>query len=348
MTIGFAAYEPSGPFRPYEFTRRSLTAEDIRLDIDYAGICHSDIHQARGEWGHARFPMVPGHEIVGRVTEVGAAVTKFKVGDAVGVGVYIDSCRSCPPCLSGMTHFCDRGMIETYNGVERDGKSPTYGGYSTDYVISEKYAIRLPERMLMAEVAPLLCAGITLYSPLRHWKVGEGSQVAVMGLGGLGHIGVKFATAMGAQVTVLSHSPGKREDALRLGAIDFIVPSPKDRIYRRFDLILNTVSAAIDIEPYLQMLRIDGTMVCIGLPGKPYEVRVGTLLNGRRSLAGSMIGSVDECQEMIDFAAQHSIASDIEVIDPERIDEAFDRTVRSDVRYRFVIDIKAWRSKQPR
>lgn len=348
QSTGFAAYEAGGEIKEFSFQRRTVGDSDIRLEIDFAGICHSDIHQARGEWGKARYPMVPGHEIVGRVVEIGANVSRFKIGDPVGVGVYIDSCRKCEPCLSGNSHFCDRGVSETYNSYEQDGQTPTYGGYSSDYVIDEAYAIALPDQMHRAAAAPLLCAGITLYSPLKHWQAGPGVKVAIMGLGGLGHIGVKFAVAMGAEVTVLSHSPSKREDALRFGAKDFVVLNGEDRRYREFDLILNTVSADMDLEPYLQMLKIDGTMVCIGLPGKPYSVRAGTLLNGRRSLAGSMIGSVQECQEMIDFAHRHELLSEIEVIDPDRINEAFDRTVRSDVRYRFVIDIRNWRQSLPR
>lgn len=343
MTNGFAAYEANAPLKPFTFERRPMTDRDIRLEIDFAGICHSDIHQARGEWGPANYPMVPGHEIVGRVVEIGQSVTRFKVGDPVGVGVYIDSCRKCSACLAGNSHYCDQGMVGTYNALERDGVTPTYGGYSTDYVLDGDYAISLPESMLKPETAPLLCAGITLYSPLRHWKAGAGSKVAVMGLGGLGHIGVKFAAAMGAEVTVISHSESKREDAYRLGATDFLLVGKDEKNNRRFDIMLNTISAEIEIEPYLQMLRIDGTMVCIGLPGKPYAVSAGTLLSSRRSLAGSMIGSVAECHEMIDFAHRHNIGSDVEVIAPESINEAYDRTVRSDVRYRFVIDIKAWR-----
>ncbi len=345
-TIGFAAYEAGGDIKEFVFNRRALGDFDIRLEIDYAGICHSDIHQARGEWGKARYPMVPGHEIVGRVIETGSKASRFKIGDSVGVGVYIDSCRQCEPCLTGHSHFCDRRVTETYNSLEQDGQTPTFGGYSTDYVIDEAYAIALPAQMHVAAAAPLLCAGITLYSPLKHWQAGPGTKVAVMGLGGLGHIGVKFAVAMGAEVTVLSHSPSKREDALRLGAKQFVVLGEDENSYRKFDLILNTISADIDLEPYLQMLKIDGTLVCIGLPGKPYSVRAGTLLNGRRSLAGSMIGSVKECQEMIDFSHQYGLLSEVEVIEPQQINEAFDRTVRSDVRYRFVIDIRNWRQSR--
>lgn len=348
MTTGFAARSAGAALEKFTFTRRELGQRDIRLEIDYAGICHSDIHQARGEWGRARYPMVPGHEIVGRVVAVGDEVRRFKIGDAVGVGVYIDSCRECDPCRSGASHFCDKGMIETYNSIERDGVTPTFGGYSTDYLLDENYAVRLPEDFLKAEVAPLLCAGITLYSPLNHWNVGPGSEVAVLGLGGLGHIGVKLAVAMGARVTVISHSASKEADAYRLGADRFLLMTDELRLRREFDLILNTVSAELDIERYLQALRIDGTLVCIGLPGLPYSVRAGTLLDGRRSIAGSMIGSIAESEEMIAFAHRHGVTSEIELISPESINEAFDRTVRSDVRYRFVIDIKSWRESQPR
>jgi uncharacterized zinc-type alcohol dehydrogenase-like protein len=348
MTDAYAAYQAGELLRPFSFERRALTPTDIRLEIDYSGVCHSDIHQARGEWGRARYPMVPGHEIVGRVVETGSSVSRFQVGNGVGVGVYIDSCRECEPCLSGLSHFCDRGMIETYNSLERDGETPTYGGYSTDYVIDEKYAILLPNEFLRPEVAPLLCAGVTLYSPLRHWGVQRGSSVAVLGLGGLGHIGVKFAVTMGADVTVISHSPEKEADAYRLGASSFLVIQEGSQLRRQFDLILNTVSAEINIEHFLQMLRINGTMVCIGLPGKPFEVRAGTLLDGRRSLAGSMIGSVSESEEMIRFASANGILSEIELIKPSEINEAFERTVKSDVRYRFVIDIKTWRESLQR
>lgn len=347
-SIGFAAYEAGGEIKEFTFKRKVVGDTDIRLEIDYAGICHSDIHQARGEWGKAHFPMVPGHEIVGQVIEIGSKVSRFKVGDSVGVGVYIDSCRNCEPCLSGNSHFCDRGVTETYNSFDRRSQNPTYGGYSSDYVIDEAYAIALPKEMHLAEAAPLLCAGITLYSPLKHWQAGPGTKVAVMGLGGLGHIGVKFAAAMGAEVSVLSHSPSKREDALRLGAKEFVLMNGEDRRYREFDLILNTISADIELEPYLQMLKIDGTLVCIGLPSKPYAVRAGTLLNGRRSLAGSMIGSVKECQEMINFSNTHRLLSEVEVITPNEINSAFDRTVNSDVRYRFVIDIRSWRQSLQR
>lgn len=338
---GLAALRPGGPLKPYEFERRTLGESDVAFKITYAGICHSDIHQVREEWGPALFPMVPGHEIVGIVSEVGSAVDKFKIGDRIGVGVFIDSCRNCPPCKSGLQQYCDEGMTGTYNGYERDGKTIAFGGYSTGFVVNQDYAVTIPENLDMAGVAPLLCAGITLYSPIRHFKVGPGMQVAVMGLGGLGHMGVKFAAALGAEVTVISHSSNKREDALRMGAQDFkVVKSSEDLkdLNRKFDLVLNTVSALIDINAYLNILKIDGTMVIIGLPDSPYSVSAGALLNGRKSLTGSMIGGMPELQEMINFAGQHNIVSDIELVKADYVEKAYERTVASDVRYRFVID----------
>lgn len=333
--------EAKQPLVPYEFDRRELGAHDVALDIAYAGICHSDIHQAREEWGPAIFPMVPGHEIAGTVTSVGSSVTKFKVGDRIGVGVFVDSCRSCENCKKGLQQYCLEGMTGTYNQLERDGKTVAMGGYSNYFVINEDYAVHIPDNLPLEGVAPLLCAGITLYSPIKHWKVDAGKKVAVMGLGGLGHMGVKFAVAMGAEVTVLSHSPEKKDDALAMGAHHFI--STKDKAIfneyaKNFDLILNTVSAEIDIDLYLQLLKLDGTLVVIGLPGKPYSVHVGTLLNGRRSIAGSMIGGIPELQEMLNFCGENSIVSDVEVIKADYINDAYERTVASDVKYRFVID----------
>lgn len=338
---GLAALRPGGPLEGYEFERRSTGAKDVAFQITHAGICHSDIHQVREEWGPALFPMVPGHEIVGLVTEIGSAVKKFKVGDRIGVGVFIDSCRECEPCRNGLQNYCDKGMTGTYNGYERDGKTIAFGGYSTGFVINEDYAVTIPNNLELAGVAPLLCAGITLYSPIRHFKVSKDSQVAVMGLGGLGHMGVKFAHALGAKVTVLSHSENKRQDALNMGANEFIVIKSADDLKplrRRFDLILNTVSALIDINPYLGTLKIDGTMVIIGLPDQPFKVSAGALLEGRKSLTGSMIGGIPELQEMLDFAGKHNIVSDVEIISAKYANTAYERTVASDVKYRFVID----------
>jgi uncharacterized zinc-type alcohol dehydrogenase-like protein len=285
--------------------------------------------------------MVPGHEIAGTVTKVGSAVTKFKVGDLIGVGVFVDSCRKCDNCKAGLQQYCAESMTGTYNGYERDGKTVAMGGYSNYFVINEDYAVTIPTNLPLEVVAPLLCAGITLYSPIKHWKVGPGKKVAVMGLGGLGHMGVKFAVAMGAEVTVLSHSPSKEKDALAMGAHHFL--STKDeKIFaeheKEFDVILNTVSAELDINLYLNLLKLHGTLVVIGLPGKPYAVHVGSLVNGRRSIGGSMIGGIPELQEMLNFCGDHKIVSDVEVIKADYINEAYTRTIASDVKYRFVID----------
>jgi uncharacterized zinc-type alcohol dehydrogenase-like protein len=343
QTRGYAALEAKAPLVPYEFQRREIGPFDVGFTIEFSGICHSDIHQAREEWGPALFPMVPGHEIAGRVTKVGDQVTKFKVGDAIGVGVFIDSCRRCSNCSRGLQQYCLEGMTGTYNGYERNSKKIAFGGYSNYFVIEEGYAVRIPSNLDLSGVAPLLCAGITLYSPIKHWRVGPGSKVAVMGLGGLGHMGVKFAVALGAEVTVLSHSANKESDARAMGAHNFVLTKKEEwhrELTKKFDLILNTVSADVDLEPYLNTLATDGTLVIIGLPGKPYSVNAGTMLNGRRSIAGSMIGGMPELQEMLDFCGVHNILSDVEVIDPSYINEAYERTVASDVKYRFVIDAK--------
>ena len=340
-TRGYAVLEAKAPLQPFTFERRALREGDIAFDITYAGICHSDIHQAREEWGPAIFPMVPGHEIVGLVTAIGAGVTKFAIGDRVGVGVFIDSCGTCENCQAGAQQYCLDGMTGTYNGLERDGTTVAMGGYSNKFVIDQDYALKVPESLDMTGVAPLLCAGITLYSPLRHWKAGPGSKVGVIGLGGLGHMGVKFAAAMGAEVTVFSHSAGKEADAKRMGATHFVVtkdPKVFEELSESFDLILNTVSAELDINQYLGLLKLNGTLVVIGLPGEPYQVSAFNLLRLRRSLAGSMIGGLPEIQEMLDFCAEHNIVSDVEVIKADYINEAYERTVASDVKYRFVID----------
>jgi len=340
-TRGYAVLEANAPLQPFTFARRDLRDGDIAFDITYAGICHSDIHQAREEWGAAIFPMVPGHEIVGIVTAVGPGVTKFAVGDRVGVGVFIDSCRTCENCLAGQQQYCLKGMTGTYNEYERDGTTVALGGYSNKFVIDQDYALKVPANLEMSGVAPLLCAGITLYSPLRHWGAGPGKKIGVIGLGGLGHMGVKFAAAMGAEVTVFSHSAGKEADAKRMGATHFVVtkdPSVFAELSESFDLILNTVSAELDINQYLGLLKLNGTLVVIGLPGKPYEVTAFSLLRLRRSLAGSMIGGLPELQEMLEFCAANNIVSDVEIISADYINTAYERTVASDVKYRFVID----------
>jgi uncharacterized zinc-type alcohol dehydrogenase-like protein len=345
ISKGYAVKSAKAPLENYSFERRELREKDVQLEILYAGICHSDIHQAREEWGPAIFPMVPGHEIVGKVTAVAAGVSKFKVGDLIGVGVFVDSCRKCDSCKAGLEQYCIEGMTGTYNTYERDGKTVAMGGYSDSFVIDEDYAVHVPANLDLTGVAPLMCAGITLYSPLKNWKAGPGKKVGVIGLGGLGHMGVKFAVALGADVTVFSHSPAKESDAKSMGAHHFVstkdVDNPK-KLEKQYDLLLNTVSADIDLEPYLQMLKLDGTLVVIGLPGKPYAINAGTLLGQRRSLSGSMIGGIAQLQEMLNFCGEKSIVSDVEVIKADYINTAYDRTVASDVKYRFVIDAKTF------
>ena len=340
---GYAVLEASKPLVPFTFTRRELRPADIAVAIEYAGICHSDIHQAREEWGPAIFPMVPGHEIAGVVSAIGSAVTKFKVGDRIGVGVFIDSCRECSSCKAGLEQYCTQGMTGTYNGYERDGKTVAQGGYSDSFVVDQDYAMTIPSNLDMAGVAPLLCAGITLYSPLKNWGAGKGKKVGIIGLGGLGHMGLKFSAALGAHTTVFSHSPSKEKDARAMGADDFVVtknPEALAKLPKDFDLILNTVSADMNLTPFVDLLQLDGTLVLIGLPGKPYEINTPSLLGQRRSISGSMIGGIAETQEMLDFCGKHNILSEVEVIEPTYINEAYERTVKSDVKYRFVIDTK--------
>ncbi len=340
---GYAVLEASKTLVPFTFTRRELRPADVAVAIEYAGICHSDIHQAREEWGPAIFPMVPGHEIAGVVSAIGSAVTKFKVGDRIGVGVFIDSCRECSSCKAGLEQYCTQGMTGTYNGYERDGKTVAQGGYSDNFVVDQDYAVKIPSNLDMAGVAPLLCAGITLYSPLKNWGAGKGKKVGVIGLGGLGHMGLKFSAALGAHTTVFSHSPSKEKDARAMGADDFVVtkdPEALAKLPKDFDLILNTVSADMNLTPFVDLLQLDGTLVLIGLPGKPYEINTPSLLGQRRSISGSMIGGIAETQEMLDFCGKHNILSEVEVIEPTYINEAYERTVKSDVKYRFVIDTK--------
>jgi alcohol dehydrogenase (NADP+) len=341
-TKGYAAVAAKTPLGPFSFERRDVRDDDVAIEIKYCGICHSDIHQARDEWGRSTFPMVPGHEIAGVVTAVGKQVTKYKAGDRVGVGCFVDTCGQCAECRRGLEQYCQRGMVFTYNGAEYDG-TPTMGGYSDKIVVKEHYFLRMPDNLPLEGCAPLLCAGITLYSPLRHWQAGPGKRVAIVGLGGLGHMGVKIAHAMGAEVTVLSHSLKKQADAKRLGADHFYATSDAatfEQLARRFDLMVNTVSANLDWNQYLNLLRTDGTLVVVGVPDQPPPPVVAfSLLRGRRSLAGSMIGGIPETQEMLDFCGNHGLTSDIEVIPIQKVNEAYDRVVASDVRYRFVIDM---------
>jgi uncharacterized zinc-type alcohol dehydrogenase-like protein len=339
-TAAYAAHNPTDPLVPWSLDRRDPKPNDVLIEILYCGVCHSDLHQARDEWGGSNYPMVPGHEIVGTVQAVGEKVTKWQPGDTVGVGVFVDSCRHCPNCLAGDEQYCDEGMTGTYNAYERDKVTPTYGGYSTQIVVDENYIVSIPEELDLKATAPLLCAGITTYSPLRHWKIGPGMKVAVVGLGGLGHMGVKFAKALGAEVTVISHSQKKADDAKRLGAEDFIATNEPEffkKNARRFDFILNTISADHSYNDYLGMVALNGTMCLVGLPN-PQNVGAFPLVGRRRSLAGSMIGGIKETQQMLDFCAEHGIVSDVEVIPVSYINEAYERMLRSDVRYRFVID----------
>jgi uncharacterized zinc-type alcohol dehydrogenase-like protein len=339
---GYAALKAKASLVPFTFERRDPREHDVELKIEYCGICHSDIHQARDEWGGAAFPMVPGHEIAGKVTKVGSKVTKFKVGDSVGVGCFVDSCRHCEHCERGLEQYCKEGMTLTYNGVERDGKTPTQGGYSSHIVVDENYVLRMPKNLPLDAAAPLLCAGITLYSPLMHWKAGPGKKVAIVGLGGLGHMGVKIAHALGADVTVLSQSNKKKEDAKRLGADHFYATAEAgtfEKLAGTFDLIICTVGANIDWNQYLSLLKLDGSMVVVGIPEHPATVHAFSLIGGRHSLAGSGIGGIKETQEMLDFCAKHGIACDIEKIPVQKVNEAYERVIKSDVRYRFVIDM---------
>jgi uncharacterized zinc-type alcohol dehydrogenase-like protein len=336
----YATPAPKAPFEKTTIKRRDVGPKDVRIDIKYAGICHSDIHTGRGEWGEALFPLVPGHEIAGVVAEVGSAAGKHKVGDQVGVGCMVDSCRECEHCKLGLEQYCMNGNVGTYNAIGRGGQ-PTHGGYSQQIVVDEDFVLRIPDAIPLDRAAPLLCAGITMFSPLNHWKAGPGTHVAIVGMGGLGHVGVKIAHAMGAEVTVLSQTLSKKEDGLRFGADHYYATEDRatfKSLRNSLDLIVNTVSAAVPMARYLSMLRLDGTMVNVGAPSEPLEVPVSALMSNRRRFAGSGIGGIPETQQMLDFCAQHGIGAEIETIGGEDIDAAWDRVVASDVRYRFVID----------
>jgi uncharacterized zinc-type alcohol dehydrogenase-like protein len=335
------------PIAPMTIERREPRARDVVVDIQFCGVCHSDIHQARDEWSGARFPMVPGHEIIGRVVHVGGEVSTLQVGDMAGVGVFVDSCRACAPCTGGLEQFCEKGPAFTYNSTEMDRKTPTFGGYSTSVVVDERYAFRIPAGLDPAAAAPLLCAGITTYSPLRQYGCKPGDRVGVVGLGGLGHMAVKLAVSMGASVTVLSTSESKAADARRLGATDFAVTrggAAFDRLARQLDLLIDTVSAPHDYDAYLELLRPCGTMAIVGIPSTPTPLRAGALINGNRRLAGSMIGGLAETREMLDHCAKHGVVADVEVIPVQKINEAYERVLKSDVRYRFVIDVASLRA----
>jgi len=341
-TRSYAAQDAKSDLAPWNFERREVGPHDVQFDIQFCGVCHSDLHQIKNDWGEGIFPMVPGHEIVGKVIKVGSHVKKFKVGDLAGTGCLVDSCRTCANCHEGLEQFCQNGMVGTYNSYERDGKTPTYGGYSNTIVVHEDFVLHVSDKLPLAAVAPLLCAGITTYSPLRHWKVGKGHKLAVLGLGGLGHMAVKFGVAFGAEVTVLSTSPSKEQDAKKLGAHKFVVTSNEEQLKSvagYFDFILDTVSAPHDLNLYLSLLKVNGTHICVGVPPTPYQLHVFSLIGGRRSLAGSLIGGLPETQEMLDYCAENGIVSDIEMIAMKDIHKAYDRMIKGDVRYRFVIDM---------
>jgi uncharacterized zinc-type alcohol dehydrogenase-like protein len=341
-TKAYAAQNEHTPLAPWTFERREVGPHDVQFDILFCGVCHSDLHQIKNDWFPGIFPMVPGHEIVGRVVKVGDHVKKFKIGDLAGTGCLVDSCRVCENCQQDLEQYCLNGSSQTYNGLEQDGKTPTYGGYSNTIVVHEDFVLRVSNKLNLAAVAPLLCAGITTYSPLRYWKVGKGHKLAVLGLGGLGHMAVKFGVAFGAEVTVLSTSPKKEEDAKKLGAHHFVVTTDPDQVAAArgtFDFILDTVSAEHDFNMYLSLLRTNGVHICVGVPPKPAQIAAFSLLGGRKSLAGSGIGGLAETQEMLDYCAENNIVSDIEMIDIKDIHAAYDRMVKGDVRYRFVIDM---------
>ena len=346
-TYGYAASDAAAPLAPFEFQRRDLRELDVRIDVQFCGVCHSDLHQVRNEWRNTLYPVVPGHEIVGRVTEVGNGVSRFKVGELVGVGCLVDSCRTCASCEEGLEQYCENGFVGTYNGIDRVSGDITYGGYSTQLVVDEAFVLRMPDNLDPAGAAPLLCAGITTYSPLRTWGAGPGKKVAIVGLGGLGHMGVKLAHAMGAHVVLFTTSPSKIADGKRLGADEVVISKDPEQMKAHansFDLIVNTVAAQHDLNPFIELLKRDGTMTLVGAPEHDHpSPQVFNLIFKRRRLAGSLIGGIAETQEMLDFCGQHGITSDIETIKMQDINAAFERMLKSDVKYRFVIDIDSLR-----
>ncbi|MDQ7977714.1 NAD(P)-dependent alcohol dehydrogenase [Paraburkholderia sp. SARCC-3016] len=345
---GYAATSSTTPLSLFDFERRTPRNNDVVIEVLYCGVCHSDLHSTRNNWGNARYPMVPGHEIVGRIKEVGSDVTRFKVGDPVGVGCMVDSCQHCKTCLNGLEQYCENGATSTYNNTDRHDQSRTQGGYADEIIVSEKFVLRMPDNLDLKGAAPLLCAGITSYSPLRHWNVGVGSRVAVIGLGGLGHMAIKLASAMGAEVTLITRSPGKDADARALGARDVVLSSNAEQMNAaksRFDLIIDTIPYQHDLNPYVATLDSGGTLVLVGYFG-PLEPALNSspMLSKRKSVAGSFIGGIAQTQEMLDFCGKHGITCEIEMIDIEQVNEAFDRMLRSDVKYRFVIDLGSLKS----
>lgn len=348
QVLGYAAESAKSPLAPHRFERRATRADDVAIEILYCGVCHSDLHTARNDWGGSVYPVVPGHEIIGRVQSVGADVSRFKIDDLVGVGCMVDSCQHCSACNKGLEQYCEEHATFTYNGVDRHDGMPTYGGYSEKIVVSEKFVLKVPENLNPAAVAPLLCAGITTWSPLKHWKVGKDTKVGVVGLGGLGHMALKLAKAMGAHVTLFSRSPGKEADARRLGADHIIISTDAKQMKAaagKLDIILDTVPDVHDLNPYLPTLSLDGTIVLVGyLGGLEPMLNTVPLIMGRKSVAGSVIGGIAETQEMLDFCGKHNITSDVEVIRIQAINEAYERMLKSDVKYRFVIDLASLKS----
>jgi len=342
QTIGYAALQQDAPLTAFSFERRELRATDVQIEILYCGVCHSDIHQARNEWGGSTFPIVPGHEIVGKVTKIGDAVTSFKIGDSVGVGCMVDSCRTCPDCHDHQEQFCNQASF-TYNSPEKQTGVNNYGGYSKQIVVNHDFVLHISDKLDLAKTAPLLCAGITTYSPLKHWNIGKGDKVGIVGLGGLGHMGIKFARAFGAHVVLFTTTPAKAEDAKRLGADEVVISSNAEEMQAHqgsFNFILNTVAAPHNLDDYTLLLKRDGILCLVGVPDQPHpSPSVGPLIFKRRSIVGSLIGGIKETQEMLDFCAEHDISSDIEIIPMQKINEAYTRVLKSDVKYRFVIDL---------
>lgn len=341
-TKGYAAFNATDALGNFDFERREPNAHDVQMEILYCGVCHSDLHQVRNEWGGTVYPIVPGHEIVGRVTAVGEAVKRFKVGDLAGVGCLVDSCGECENCKKDLEQFCKNGSTGTYNAKDKVSGGVTYGGYSNQIVVTEDFVLSVSDKLPLEAVAPLLCAGITTYSPLRHWKVGKGHKVGIVGLGGLGHMAVKFAASFGAEVTMLSTSPDKEKDARKLGAHKFALtkdPEQLKELGSYFDFIINTVSAPHDYNQFVSLLDTDGVMICVGAPPTPSQIMAFNLIGNRRSIAGSLIGGIAETQEMLDYCAEHNISSDVEVIDIKSVNEAYERMLKGDVKYRFVIDM---------
>lgn len=345
--FGYAAKSADTPLVPFQFSRREPRPDDVVIEVMYCGVCHSDLHQARNDWGFSQYPLIPGHEVIGRVTAVGKAVTKFKPGDFAGIGCMVDSCRECQPCQKGLEQYCEQGNTQTYNSLDRHDHTPTYGGYSQAIVASQDFVLKVPQNMALESAAPLLCAGITTWSPLRHWNITKGSKVAVVGLGGLGHMALKLANALGAEVTLFTRSANKEADARRLGAHNIVLSTDSVQmaeVKSQFDLIIDTVPYVHDINPYMPTLTLDGTLVFVGFLGdiSPMLNTISMIL-GRRSVAGSCIGGIQETQEMLDFCAEHGITADVELIKMEEINHAYERMLKSDVKYRFVIDIESSR-----